>query len=72
MDKQYKTSSYQRKAYNDYVDRNKDCVEFLEKRKAIQKKYYQKNREKIIEKVKARQEKIKNASQNAQIIITFD
>tara|TARA_R110000823_G_scaffold100329_2_gene215805 strand:- start:2158 stop:2379 length:222 start_codon:yes stop_codon:yes gene_type:complete len=73
MNKQLKTSSYQRKAYKDYVLRNKDDPEFIANRKAHQKKYYEKNKIKIIAKVKARQEKLKNMkSQSSSIIITFD
>jgi anion-transporting ArsA/GET3 family ATPase len=71
----YKTPIYQRKAYNDYLVRKKDDEEFIAKRKANQKKYYEKNREKIIAKVKARTEKIKNEKNPPPFtgkIITFD
>tara|TARA_Y100000385_G_C13051196_1_gene619842 strand:+ start:1528 stop:1743 length:216 start_codon:yes stop_codon:yes gene_type:complete len=47
-----KTSSYQRKAYKDYLVRKKnnpdEWQEFQTKLKASQKSYYQRNKEKIL------------------------
>jgi len=48
----FKTSSYQRKAYRAYLDRNKDNEEFKENRRQKQREYYQRNKEKILEKIK--------------------
>ena len=39
---EYKTPSYQRKAYKAYLARNKDNEEFLEKRRKKQREYYKK------------------------------
>lgn len=61
----YKTSSYQRKAYRDYVARKKDDPEFIEKRKQKQKEYYQRNRQKILEKKKQKYLESKNASSSS-------
>ena len=50
--RQFKTPSYQRKAYLAYLERNKDNEEFKEKRREKQREYYKKNREKILERMK--------------------
>lgn len=52
----FKTPNYQRKAYKSYLERKKQdpekYEEFKQKLKENQKKYYQKNREKILAKKK--------------------
>ena len=50
----FKTSSYQRKAYRAYLERNKDNEEFIENRRKKQREYYKRNREKILEKIKSK------------------
>ena len=52
MENTFKTPSYQRKAYKDYVKRNEDNEEFREKRKKAQKEYYEKNKSRILQKLK--------------------
>lgn len=59
---EFKTSSYQRKAYKDYIARKKDDPVFKEKMRDHQKKYYQKNKEKILAKKKAQREALKAPS----------
>jgi len=59
---QFKTSSYQRKAYKAYIARKKDDPEFREKMRQNQKKYYEKNREKILARKKAEREANKASS----------
>tara|TARA_Y100000114_G_scaffold138331_1_gene141226 strand:+ start:3183 stop:3389 length:207 start_codon:yes stop_codon:yes gene_type:complete len=59
---QFKTSSYQRKAYKDYIARKKDDPIFKEKLRENQKKYYQKNKEKILARKKAQREANKASS----------
>ena len=56
MEINYKTTTYQRKAYEAYLERNKNNEEFISKRKEAQRKYYQKNREKILKKIKEKKE----------------
>jgi hypothetical protein len=53
-ERKYKTPSYQRKAYLSYLERNKNNEEFLNKRRQKQKEYYQKNKEKILARIKAK------------------
>jgi hypothetical protein len=48
----FKTPTYQRKAYRAYLDRNKDNEEFKEKRREQQRQYYRDNRDKILERIK--------------------
>jgi hypothetical protein len=65
----FKTPIYQRNAYNKYYNKNKDDEEFIAKRKAQQKIYYDKNRTKILDKKK---QKIidKNKKKDEDIIIS--
>ena len=56
----YKTPSYQRRAYKNYILRMKDNEDFMLRRKQQQRKYYENNREKIIQKVKERKENNKH------------
>lgn len=56
MEINYKTTTYQRKAYEAYLERNRNNEEFILKRKEAQRKYYQKNREKILKKIKEKKE----------------
>jgi hypothetical protein len=41
-EKEFKTPSYQRKAYRAYLERNKDNQEFIQKRRKAQREYYHK------------------------------
>tara|TARA_Y100000361_G_C11149200_1_gene339995 strand:+ start:555 stop:764 length:210 start_codon:yes stop_codon:yes gene_type:complete len=62
----YKTPEYQRRAYKKWA--NKKMAEgddFKEKRRQAQSDYYYKNREKILEKMKAKRE-AKKANQNVE------
>jgi len=62
----FKTPSYQRKAYNTYLQRTKQDTEkydvFKQKLKDNQRKYYLKNREKILAKKAAEREAKRNSS----------
>lgn len=70
----YKTSEYQRKAYQSYVNRLKEdeekYKEFKQKLKESQKKYYLKNREKILAKYASEREAQKKTSQNEELLNT--
>tara|TARA_B100000424_G_C22721846_1_gene392018 strand:- start:235 stop:456 length:222 start_codon:yes stop_codon:yes gene_type:complete len=57
----FKTSAYQRKAYRDYIARKRDDPEFIEKRKQKQREYYQRNRQKILDKKKQKYQDTKNS-----------
>tara|TARA_R110000824_G_scaffold220305_4_gene407436 strand:- start:438 stop:650 length:213 start_codon:yes stop_codon:yes gene_type:complete len=50
-EKQFQTSSYQRRAYNAYLARNKDNQEFQEKRREAQRKYYHTHKVKVLAKL---------------------
>ena len=52
----YKTKEYQRRAYNAYLERNKNNEEFLEKRRIAGRKYYNANKENILARMKAKRE----------------
>lgn len=60
----YKTSKYQRKANLVYMENIKNdpvkYAEYIEKRKANQNAYYQRNKEKILAKMKAKRDQAKN------------
>lgn len=62
----FKTPSYQRKAYKNYLERKKEdqekYIDFKEKMKINQRKYYLKNREKILAKKAAEREAKRNSS----------
>lgn len=49
----------QANAYKNYYEKHKESDEFKEKRRLAQKKYYLANKDKVIARVKARQEKLK-------------
>lgn len=57
--KVYKTPIYQRNANKAYSERNKNNDVHINSRRASQKAYYEKNKEKIIEKRKNRIKEIK-------------
>ena len=57
---EYKTKDYQRRAYDAYLERNKNNEEFLEKRRQSAKKYYEANKNKILGRMKAKREAKKN------------
>ena len=42
-EKTFKTPSYQRRAYKNYVAKNSENTEFIEKRKNSQREYYLRN-----------------------------
>ncbi len=48
----HKTPDYQRKAYQAYLERNKDNEDFLARRREKQKEYYERNKERIAERKK--------------------
>jgi hypothetical protein len=48
----FKTPNYQRKAYKDYYARKKEDPEWIEDQKQKRKVYYEKNKEKILERLK--------------------
>ena len=52
----YKTPIYQRRAYQNYIDKQKDNEEFKEARRAAARKYYKANREKVLEKMKIKRQ----------------
>ena len=56
----YKTKDYQRRAYDAYLERNKNNEEFLEKRRISAKKYYEANKQKILARMRAKREAKKN------------
>lgn len=58
-EKTFKTPSYQRRAYKNYVAKNSENTEFIEKRKNSQREYYLRNKEKILEKLKEKRDKQK-------------
>tara|TARA_Y100000361_G_C11142780_1_gene336133 strand:- start:770 stop:1000 length:231 start_codon:yes stop_codon:yes gene_type:complete len=58
----YKTPLYQRKAYDAYIERNKDNEAFLEKRREQQRNYYKKNREKVLSRMKEKRIRDKEKS----------
>ena len=49
--REYKTPSYQRKAYLAYLERNKNNEDFLNRRREKQREYYRKNKEKILARI---------------------
>tara|TARA_R110000823_G_C15939530_1_gene500301 strand:- start:3136 stop:3354 length:219 start_codon:yes stop_codon:yes gene_type:complete len=55
----FKTPIYQRKAYKDYYNRKKEDPIFKDSRKQQQKVYYEKNKIKIIAKIKERTDRLK-------------
>tara|TARA_R110000772_G_scaffold71835_3_gene157198 strand:- start:1348 stop:1575 length:228 start_codon:yes stop_codon:yes gene_type:complete len=73
-----KTPIYQRKAYAEYLNRNSNNLEFIENQKIIRKAYYQKNKDNINKKARAKYQNKKEAKEllekkNSVIyIISFD
>tara|TARA_R110002074_G_scaffold133395_4_gene277071 strand:- start:65 stop:304 length:240 start_codon:yes stop_codon:yes gene_type:complete len=66
VEKVFKTPSYQRKAYQNYYNKNKDDETFKNIRKQKQREYYLKNREKILE--KKRKKKTTNTINSDEIV----
>lgn len=70
MESQFKTSSYQRRANRNYLERIKaDPIaheEYKQRLKENQKKYYQKNREKILARKQAERDAIKAQSSSEE------
>ena len=66
VEKVFKTPSYQRKAYLNYYNKNKDDETFKNIRKQKQREYYLKNREKILE--KKRKKKTTNTINSDEIV----
>ena len=66
----YKTSTYQRRANKNYLERIKADPEsykqYKERLKENQKKYYQKNKEKILAKKQAERDAIKSSSEGEE------
>lgn len=48
-----------RRSYKTYYDKNKDTDDFKEKRRLAQKKYYEKNKEKVLQKLREKRELLK-------------
>ena len=71
---EFKTPIYQRNAYKAYIARKKTDPVFMERRKAQQKIYYEKNRVKIIATIKARidRKKAEKATKSPPAIVYFD
>tara|TARA_R100000388_G_scaffold40374_1_gene31074 strand:+ start:546 stop:773 length:228 start_codon:yes stop_codon:yes gene_type:complete len=63
--KEYKTPSYMRRSYKTYYDKNKDTDDFKEKRRLAQRKYYEKNKEKVLEKLRAKRALLKETSSDS-------
>ena len=66
----FKTSSYQRKANKNYLERikadPKAYEEYKNRLKENQKKYYQKNREKILARKQAERDALKSSSEDSE------
>lgn len=63
----FKTPIYQRNAYKNYIQRKKLDPDFQEKLRASQKSYYQKNREKILLRIKEKKSmKLKETLENPE------
>tara|TARA_R110001632_G_scaffold24785_1_gene68709 strand:- start:500 stop:709 length:210 start_codon:yes stop_codon:yes gene_type:complete len=58
-EKHYKTAEYQRKAYQKYYNKIKDTDEFKQKSRNAQKSYYERNRDKILERKRLKREAMK-------------
>ena len=66
----YKTPSYTRKAYKAYYNRNKQDDAFVNKRRLAQAEYYQRNKEKILEKKRLQRASKKKAKDEATATLT--
>ena len=66
----FKTSSYQRKANKNYLERikadPKAHEEYKNRLKENQKKYYQRNREKILARKQAERDALKSSSEESE------
>ena len=73
-----KTPIYQRKAYAEYLNRNENNPEFIEKQKIIKQNYYQKNKDNINKKAREKYQNKKEAKEllekknSVLYIISFD
>ena len=54
--RQYETKDYQRRAYKNYYDRKKSDEDFKVKRRLAQKKYYEANKAKVLQKMKQKRD----------------
>ena len=63
IEEKYKTPVYQRKAFTKYYNKVKDTDEFRQKSRDAQKSYYERNREKILERKKAKRDAVKKLKQ---------
>ena len=54
-----------RRSYKTYYDKNKDTDDFKEKRRLAQRKYYEKNKEKVLEKLRAKRALLKETSSDS-------
>lgn len=66
IEEKYKTPVYQRKAFTKYYNKVKDTDEFRQKSRDAQKSYYERNREKILEKKKLKRESIRKAKEEEE------
>ena len=68
MEKEFKTPSYQRKAYKAYIDRNKDNEEFKERLRKQQREYYHRNKDKILARLKKKNDAKKKEKESEESI----
>lgn len=66
IEEKYKTPVYQRKAFTKYYNKVKDTDEFRQKSRDAQKSYYERNREKILERKKAKRDAVKKLKEQEQ------
>jgi len=66
IEEKYKTPVYQRKAFTKYYNKVKDTDEFRQKSRDAQKSYYERNREKILERKKAKRDALKKLKEQEQ------
>lgn len=66
IEENYKTPSYQRRAFLKYYNKIKDTDEYRQKSRDAQKSYYERNREKILEKKRLKREALKKAKEEEE------
>jgi len=66
IEEKYKTPVYQRRAFTKYYNKVKDTDEFRQKSRDAQKSYYERNREKILERKKAKRDAVKKLKEQEQ------
>lgn len=66
MEKEFKTPSYMRKCYKTYYNKNKDDETFKNNRRESQRRYYEKNKEKVLEKMRQKRQLMKENNDKFQ------